>query len=117
MVTDHVAPWRSAYKIHILTDADVTFALTSGGHNAGIVSPPGSRNRSYQLAASRSAERYVDPDAWQASAPRFDGSWWPAWQKWLADHSSGKTPPPALGPPRRNGPALVDAPGRYVLVR
>ena len=46
---DHVAPWRSAYKIHLLTDTDVTFVLTTGGHNAGIVSEPGRDGRSYQV--------------------------------------------------------------------
>jgi polyhydroxyalkanoate synthase len=116
-VTDHVAPWRSAYKIHLLSDADVTFLLASGGHNAGIVSPPGSANRSYQMAASPNRDRYVDPDAWQANAPRYPGSWWPAWQRWLADRSGAKVAPPPLGAPRRNGIKLDDAPGRYVLMR
>ena len=49
-VTDHVAPWRSVHKIHLLTDTDLTFVLTSGGHNAGIVSEPGHPHRTYQLA-------------------------------------------------------------------
>lgn len=48
---DHVAPWTSVYKIHQFTDCEVTFALTSAGDNAGIVSPPGHPRRSYRLAA------------------------------------------------------------------
>ena len=48
-VRDHVAPWRSTYKINFLTDADVTYLLTTGGHNAGIVSEPGRDDRSFQV--------------------------------------------------------------------
>ena len=47
---DHVAPWRSVYKFHLLTDTEVTFVLTSGGHNAGIVSEPGHARRRYRVA-------------------------------------------------------------------
>src|SRR6516225_5114625 len=52
-VKDRVAPWRSVYKIHRLTDAEVTFVLAAGGHNAGIVSEPGHPRRGYQLARRR----------------------------------------------------------------
>jgi polyhydroxyalkanoate synthase len=112
---DHVAPWRSVHKIHLLTDADVTFALVSGGHNAGIVSPPGHDGRSYQLAHRPEDGRYVDPETWAASTPQQHGSWWPAWTGWLAAHSSAPVPPPPMGAAERGYPPLVDAPGRYVL--
>ncbi|WP_163560708.1 alpha/beta fold hydrolase [Halomonas sp. NO4] len=110
---DHVAPWPSAYKIHLLTDADeVTFLLTSGGHNAGIISEPGHPRRRFQVRTQRQGERYLDPETWQATTPTQEGSWWPAWQEWLVAHSSGKTAPPPMGSERF--PPLDPAPGRYV---
>ncbi len=107
---DHVAPWKSVYKIGILTDTEVTFILCSGGHNAGIVSEPGHKHRSYQIATRTDSDRYIAPDAWAATTPRHEGSWWEPWQAWLAAHSSGPCEPPAMGP------ALADAPGTYVLM-
>ena len=115
-VTDHVAPWRSAYKVHILTDTEVTFLLTSGGHNAGIVSPPDHPRRSYQVATRSHGTRYMDSDTWLATAPRYEGSWWPAWQECLAQRSSAKrVAPPQIGSPDKGYAALCDAPGQYVL--
>ena len=114
-VRDHVAPWRSVYKIALLTDMDVTFLLTSGGHNAGIVSEPGHPHRSYQYATRLADESYIDPDTWQASVPVQEGSWWPTWQTWLAKRSSGRVAPPLLGVPQCGYPPLADAPGTYVL--
>ena len=81
-VKDHVAPWRSVYKIHLLADTDeVTFVLTSGGHNAGIVSEPGHPRRHYQMRTHHEGETYVDPETWQQTTPTQEGSWWPAWQQ------------------------------------
>jgi polyhydroxyalkanoate synthase len=115
-VKDHVAPWRSVYKIHVLTDTDVTFVLTAGGHNAGIVSEPGHPHRSYQLARRRQGDRYIDPETWQTATARQEGSWWPAWQTWLEEHSSGPvSAQQALGSPDRGYPPLGEAPGTYVL--
>jgi len=113
--TDHVAPWRSVYKVHLLTDTEVTFVLTSGGHNAGIVSEPGHRHRSFRIATRAAEGRYLDPETWVASTPQSAGSWWPAWVEWLSQRSGASVPPPAMGNPARGLPALADAPGRYVL--
>jgi polyhydroxyalkanoate synthase subunit PhaC len=113
--TDHVAPWRSAHKIHHFTDTDVTFVLTTGGHNAGIVSEPGRARRSYQIATKRHADHDLDPETWQNIAERVDGSWWPALIAWLAEHSSARIEPPPMGAPERGLRVLADAPGRYVL--
>jgi polyhydroxyalkanoate synthase len=115
-ISDHVAPWRSVYKIQALTDADVTFVLSNGGHNAGIVNPPGHPNRKHQIATHVESENYIDPDAWQQSAVHHEGSWWPCWQDWLVRHSfADRVPPPALGAPSKGYAPLCDAPGKYVL--
>ena len=112
--TDHVAPWRSAYKFHLLTSADVTFLLTNGGHNAGIVSAPGHPRRHYRVASKRTNDHYLDPDAWLAAASLKDGSWWPEWVAWLDAHSGAPVTPPAMGNAAKGYRPLADAPGTYV---
>ena len=112
---DHVAPWHSVYKIHLLSDTEVTFVLTSGGHNAGVVSEPGHPRHSYRISTKRESEKYIDPEKWQAVTPRNEGSWWPTWQDWLAGHSRGLMPPPSMGASEKGYPPLDDAPGTYVL--
>ncbi|MBK5926290.1 PHA/PHB synthase family protein [Rhodobaculum claviforme] len=111
---DHVAPWPSVYRIHHLTDADVTFVLTSGGHNAGIISEPGHRHRHYRMATTPHAARYQDHDAWAATAPVRDGSWWEGWSGWLKDRSAPRGAPPPMGRAAAGYDVLGDAPGTYV---
>jgi polyhydroxyalkanoate synthase len=113
--TDHVAPWVSVYKVHLLTDTEVTFVLTTGGHNVGIVSEPGETRHSFQLSHRPADGRYVDPETWASSTPARKGSWWPAWIEWLGEHSGSPVAPPSIGSVERNYPPLDDAPGRYVL--
>lgn len=112
-VRDHVAPWRSTYKIRLQLDTDVTYLLTSGGHNAGIVSEPGRPRRNYQVMTRRADEHYVDPDTFQQTTPHKEGSWWPEWFAWLESHSGEPVSPSATGLPGH--PPLCDAPGTYVL--
>ena len=111
-LTDHVAPWRSVYKLHYLVPTEISFVLTSGGHNAGIVSEPGRPRRSFRLRTRPAGGNYVPPDDWLERTPEQEGSWWPAWSDWLAARSGARVAPPAIG--AVNYPALDDAPGRYV---
>ena len=111
---DHVSPWRSVYKLHRLTDTELCFVLTSGGHNAGIVSEPGHAHRHYALHTSRPGDPMRDADAWLMQAQRHEGSWWTAWHDWLLQHGSGRQ----VGARHIDAAsALCDAPGLYVLVR
>ncbi|HSN21105.1 MAG TPA: alpha/beta fold hydrolase, partial [Usitatibacter sp.] len=112
---DHVAPWRSVFKIHALTDTEVTFLLASGGHNVGVVSEPGVPGRHYRVRTHAADAPHRDPDAWVADTPAVAGSWWPEWQRWLARHSSRPRRPPPLGLPRGPYAPLCAAPGTYVL--
>ena len=78
---DHVAPWRSVYKIHLLADAEITFLLTSGGHNAGIVSEPEKKRGDYRFTSRVDGEHYADPEDWVKIATVKEGSWWPEWSR------------------------------------
>ena len=105
---DHVSPWKSVYKIHRLADTQITFVLTNGGHNAGIVSEPGHPGRRHAIATRAADGPWQDPDQWQAGAERRDGSWWTSWQAWLVAQGSGRRvaarrPPVVAGLPAAPG--------------
>jgi polyhydroxyalkanoate synthase len=114
-VRDHVAPWRSVYKLHLLTDVDITFMLTSGGHNVGIVNPPGVPGRSYQVLTRKHDSKYLDPDAWLQAAPQHEGSWWPNWAGWLQARSGKPVAVPSMGAADKGLAPICAAPGSYVL--
>ncbi|KTD62690.1 PHA/PHB synthase family protein [Legionella shakespearei] len=107
---DHVAPWKSVYKTHLIINSDITFVLTNGGHNAGIVSEPGHEGRSYHIRERKKDSSYLDPNTWLKEAPKREGSWWTAWHEWLVHHSS----PRMVAAPKLKS-TLKDAPGSYVL--
>ncbi len=114
-VRDHVAPWRSVQKLQLLTDVEMTFALTSGGHNVGIVNPPNVPKRSYQMLTRAHDGPYFSPDAWLEAAPLFEGSWWPGWLTWLNQRSGKPAKLPHMGAPDLGLSPLCAAPGTYVL--
>jgi polyhydroxyalkanoate synthase subunit PhaC len=114
--TDHVAPWKSVYKTRGLTRSqDYTFLLTSGGHNAGIVSGPSHPRRRHRVRAWPNERDTLSPEAWLETTPSQAGSWWPVWDRWLSAHSSAaQGPPPSLGSASAGYPPIADAPGQYV---
>ena len=113
--SDHIAPWQSVYKLHLLTQPSVTFVLTSGGHNAGIVSEPGHKGRSFHIHTTTAEDPYVPPETWETLAEAREGSWWPALVDWLdARSSTEETAPPTLGTGTGDYRPREPAPGTYV---
>jgi polyhydroxyalkanoate synthase len=112
--TDHIAPWQSVYKTQLFTDCDLTFLLTKGGHNGGILSEPGHPRRHYRISHRPSGAKYVGPNGWKEKHGIQPGSWWPEWSKWLASRSGSVVPPPDLGASARGLPPLDEAPGEYI---
>jgi polyhydroxyalkanoate synthase len=112
---DHVAPWRSVYKVELYSSASTEFILTGGGHNSSVVSPPGKAGAYYRIRRCEACDRYVDPDTWLASASQKQGSWWPEWVRWLDAHSSSVRVTPSLLSNTAGGLlSYGPAPGSYV---
>jgi polyhydroxyalkanoate synthase len=112
--TDHIAPWKSVYKTQLFTDSDMTFVLTSGGHNSGIINEPKLARGHHRISRRAAGALYVGPEAWVAQNTPQPGSWWPAWKSWLEGKSSGVAPAPFIGAPDKGFVPIVQAPGTYV---
>jgi len=104
---DHIAPWRSSYATTQLLGGAARFVLTSSGHVAGIVNPPGGRRVHWT-----NDELPADPDQWLAGATEHQGTWWEDWAAWIAERSGPRRPPPPMGSAAH--PPLGPAPGTYV---
>jgi polyhydroxyalkanoate synthase len=117
--TDHVAPWPSVYKIDRLAHSrEFTFLLTSGGHNAGIISGPTHPKRRHRVRTRSYGEPRLTAEKWFETTEIQQGSWWPTWAGWLDSHSSDElVPPPSMGAPEAGYAPLEDAPGQYVRQR
>ena len=107
---DHIAPWKSAYATVGLLGGEVRFVLSSSGHIAGIVNPPGPKRRYWTNDGDASAED--GPEAWMAGAEEHPGSWWQDWADWIGCRAGARRPPPPTG--NDVHPPLGDAPGTYV---
>ena len=111
-IADHLCPWQSCYRTTQLLGGRSRFVLSSNGHIASIVNPPGNPKATVQTAATTPA----DPADWLDQATTQRGSWWPDYVGWLAEHGGGDKPRP-----RRLGAAgfrpIDPAPGTYALDR
>ncbi|MEN9558867.1 MAG: hypothetical protein RLZZ502_78, partial [Pseudomonadota bacterium] len=109
---DHIVPWKSAFaSAQSFGDDTLTFVVGGSGHIAGIVNPPAKKARGYvtgDFAASPEAE------GWEAETTQHEGSWWPHWYEWLAQHS-GKQVAARVPGAQEKFPVLCAAPGTYVL--
>ncbi|WP_339106730.1 PHA/PHB synthase family protein [Roseovarius rhodophyticola] len=105
--SDHVSPWTSVFKLLALTDTNVRFVLTNGGHNGGVISEPGHSGRHFRTLVKQEGTRFVGPDAWFEKETPEDGSWWPDWTTWLEGYSRQKKLSEAWS-------SLEKAPGTYV---
>ena len=106
-VNDHIVPWLSSYKSNELLGGDVRYVLSSGGHIAGIVNPPGPK--AWYEATSHAPK---GAEEWRAAAAKHNGSWWQDWTKWSELRAGDLIKPPAMGSSRY--PVIGDAPGEYV---
>ncbi len=115
--TDHVAPWKSVYKVgKLVRSKDYTFCLTSGGHNAGIISGPQHPKRRHRALTMKAGTRLPSPEQYLKKVEPMQGSWWPTFAAWLAEHSTKtKVAPPKMG--AAGYKPVCDAPGEYVLAR
>jgi polyhydroxyalkanoate synthase len=106
-VNDHIVPWPASYQATRLLGGSVRYVLSSGGHVAGIVNPPGPK--AWHMVGPGNP---ATAEQWRAAAERRDGSWWEDWTSWAQDRSGELVPPPRIGSKRY--PARGDAPGEYV---
>ena len=104
---DHIVLWTAAYKTTRMVSGPVRFVLSSGGHIAGIVNPPGPKG--WYMVADELPET---PKAWRAAATRHAGSWWEDWAAWSDENSGDLVDPPPTGSDAH--PVLGDGPGDYV---
>jgi polyhydroxyalkanoate synthase len=111
-VADHITPWQSCYASTQLLGGHTRFVLSTSGHIAALVNPPGNAKTTFRTAPANPP----DPQAWLDSAVTEPGSWWPDFVTWLGQRCGpSKNAPKRLG---GNGFApLVEAPGTYVLDR
>ena len=108
-ISDHISAWQACYRSGALLGGDRDFVLSTSGHIASMVNPPGNPKASFHSGQILGGTA----DQWLKAASARSGSWWPHYAEWLAARSGGEQDAPAaLGGTTR--PPLDPAPGIYV---
>jgi polyhydroxyalkanoate synthase len=108
-IADHLCPWQSCYRTTQLLGGPVTFVLSTSGHIASMVNPPGNPKATFQVAD----ENPPDPRQWLTAATTISGSWWPHYSAWLAARGGGTKKSRAKAGSKEFA-VLGPAPGTYV---
>ena len=111
-ITDHICPWESCYRSTQLLGGSKRFVLSTSGHIAAMVNPPGNEKARYQVAK----DCPEDSREWLRRAESCRGSWWPDYAAWLAERCGEEVAAPDELGGGRLAP-LNDAPGTYVYDR
>ncbi len=113
-IADHLCPWQSCYRSTALLGGSTRFVLSTSGHIASMVNPPGNPKSTFQTGPGN--DNPADPADWLRAAQTMTGSWWPDYSAWLGDRSGPRRErPDQLG--NASYPPLQAAPGSYVLDR
>jgi polyhydroxyalkanoate synthase len=109
-IADHITPWENCYRTTQLLGSPPRFVLSTSGHIAALVNPPGNEKASYQLNDDNPSAA----EDWLQGAAKHRGSWWTDWTAWLGERSGEDRPAPKELGSKRYEP-LGPAPGTYVL--
>jgi len=111
-IADHICPWTSCYRSVQMIGGHSRFVLSTNGHIAALVNPPGNPKSSFRVAD----DPPEDPQELLATVEKTSGSWWNDFVQWLTAHSGPDIPAPkTLG--NSTYKVLAPAPGTYVFAK
>ncbi|HXY64038.1 MAG TPA: alpha/beta fold hydrolase [Mycobacterium sp.] len=110
--TDHLTPWPSCYRSVAMLGGKTRFVLSTSGHIAAVIHPPGNPKSSYRIGD----ELCPTPEEWLRSAQMHKGTWWQDWAPWLAERAGEKVSAPSRLGDEQHRP-VGPAPGKYVFIR
>ena len=108
-IADHITPWENCYRSAQLFGGTTRFVLSTSGHIAALVNPPGNPKASFHTNDDLTSDAKV----WLKGSDVHQGTWWTDLGLWLDERCGAQRPAPkTLGSHRLS--VLAEAPGTYV---